>query len=415
VTGDDEVARMAVGVNRVMVATRGMAEVLQRVSTGEEGVDFTPRSAADDAGHAVRHMAKTVDALVGEVRGLCTAFERQLPPPARTATFTGAFDQLVAAMHKAFAAAAPLHEATDVLKRVADRDVSRRVTGTYPGDVAGLVPALNTALDNLHGALTEVQQSATHVAASSEELGQAGESLSGGSQEQAASIEQISASLHEVSGTAARNASGARDAVAVAHATSRDARDGLAAMQRLRDAMAAVQTSATDSRRVARTIDELAFQTNLLALNAAVEAARAGDAGRGFAVVAEEVRALATRSAAAARETAALLDQNVASAEAGVGQVGQLDHHLQSIQGGVVRMEHVLRDVEDASAQQAEGIRQIRAAVDQVNSVTQRTAANAEETASTGLTLAHHAEELQQLVQRFTLQRDVAPALRRVS
>ena len=62
--------------------------------------------------------------------------------------------------------------------------------------------------------------------------------------------------------------------------------------------MAKLSAAARRVGDVVSLISRIAAQTNLLALNATIEAARAGEAGRGFAVVAQEVKTLATQTAA---------------------------------------------------------------------------------------------------------------------
>lgn len=62
-------------------------------------------------------------------------------------------------------------------------------------------------------------------------------------------------------------------------------------------------------------IAQLAGQTNLLSLNATIEAARAGELGKGFAVVAQEVKGLATETAASADKVSGVIGTVVEETE----------------------------------------------------------------------------------------------------
>ncbi len=218
--------------------------------------------------------------------------------------------------------------------------------------------------------------------------------LTEGATSQAASLEEASSSLEEISAMTQLNADNTKSANLLMREARNIAGDTSSAMTELNRSMEEITVANGETSRIIRTIDEIAFQTNLLALNAAVEAARAGEAGAGFAVVANEVRALAGRSTDAARTTAGLINESLEKVEKGSEIVGHATTSVQRMVTTVVESHDLLHQIADASFEQAQGIEQINQAVVDINMITQKNTANAEETASSSEKMVFRARQV---------------------
>ncbi|HXK59568.1 MAG TPA: methyl-accepting chemotaxis protein [Acidobacteriota bacterium] len=405
VRSSDEVGDLAESLREMIRIQRERAIAANRIAKGDLSVSVEKKSEDDVLGGAMITMQQGIQAMVQEIRRLASAaLEGNLAYRADVSRHGGEFAEIIGGVNNTLnAVIGPINEAAQVLERIAAKDLTARVNGDYRGDLAKIKNAMNTAAENLNQALQQVAASAEQIAAASGQISSGSQSLSQGAGQQASSLEEISSSLQQMSSMTRQNLANAQEAAAVSVEANASVQKGTESMQRLSDAIRRIKQSSTDTAKIVKTIDEIAFQTNLLALNAAVEAARAGEAGKGFAVVAEEVRHLAMRSAEAAKSTSSLIDESVANADAGVRMNEEVLANLQEITSRVHRISTVMAEIKAGSEQQSQGVEQVNRAIEQINQVTQETAASAQESAGAALELNSQAEDMKELVAGFIL------------
>jgi ABC-type transporter Mla subunit MlaD len=261
----------------------------------------------------------------------------------------------------------------------------------FPLVVRPLVRSLRTVITTLTARSREL----VNISA---QLTQSSQSLADGASEQASSLEETSSALEEMAAMTRTNAENAKQANALSVQARTAAQNGDQTMTQLNGAMTGINQSSGEISKIIKVIEEIAFQTNLLALNAAVEAARAGEHGKGFAVVADEVRNLAQRAAQAARETTGLIEDSVQKAKQGTDVAGEVGRALAAIVGDVSQVTDLITGIAQASQEQAQGAEQVNGAVSQMDQITQRNAASAEESAAAAEELSGEAQEVNGIV-----------------
>ncbi|MCP4350504.1 MAG: methyl-accepting chemotaxis protein [Desulfobacterales bacterium] len=237
------------------------------------------------------------------------------------------------------------------------------------------VNPIDTVITGLDVVADEVDLGADRITSS-------GQRFTEGASRQAAAVQETSSSMEQMESMIQHNAKNVSHANDLMLKTSQVVSEATYSMKELTVSVETILRTSEETRKIIKTIEEIAFQTNLLALNAAVEAARAGEAGSGFAVVAEEVRNLAMRSSEAARNTATLIEASVEGIQKGSDMAYKANEAFTKVAEGAKKVGELLGEVTASSQEQAQGIGHVTRAMSEIDKVTQENAASAEEMAS---------------------------------
>ncbi len=329
----------------------------------------------------------------------------------------------------------PFREINSMVARLAQGDLTTRMSEDARGDILEIAQNFNYALKNISELLQTITTRVHDIELSTLEM-------KGSSDIMHQSTQEISDAIAEMSNGAGKQVIGIDETSAVtdrikefshlvrtqAKSINDMAQDGASQSDRGTEtitgveqsvtkilsysdqssaSMAMLQAKTSEINRILGIINEISSQTNLLALNAAIEAAQAGDAGRGFAVVANEIRKLALGSKQSSKEIEAL----VAEVQAATKETSEVFVEMaKSINQGDKAMKNaaqtfremassynetltISEQIVEASEQQSEAVNQVVDSTEHVAVIAEETAAGAEQVAASSAELSQGMRE----------------------
>ncbi len=296
-----------------------------------------------------------------------------------------------------------ISDITRVLSQLSVGNLDIQTEASFAGDFVSLKESIDTIICSLNETMAQMNNAADLVADHSNSTSQGAKNLADSTTDQASVLEELVTSITNVSDQVKLTADNATRASQRSLEAKKNVESCNLQMQSMIHAMEDIKEGSAKIGDIIKNIETIAEQTNLLSLNAAIEAARAGEAGRGFSVVAEEVRSLAEESAKAAQNTAKLIIKSIETVENGTNIVNETAKSLTQVVNNTSDITNIIAEIADAARDQATAIEQINAGFEQMSDAVTTNSMTAQESASSSEELAAQAQNLKELIGRFSL------------
>ncbi|HHQ4703186.1 TPA: methyl-accepting chemotaxis protein [Aeromonas hydrophila] len=285
------------------------------------------------------------------------------------------------------------------LNHLAEGDFSQPIK-VPAGAKESLIGLLATMQGTLKGIIAQVSHSSEELSDSADSIAQIAEQTAQFATSQQTSTQTMAAAIEELVVSISHLSDNATHADELSKVSANTLAEGsgvikqtLDSIQSISDTVSNAASSIADLNSHTQQISEIievirgiADQTNLLALNAAIEAARAGEQGRGFAVVADEVRNLASRSAASTQQITGMIGKIQSGADAsirsmentvnnvsrGVSLASQTGEAIASIQNHAANLTGLMGEISHTLREQSTAANEVVSTVGNITSLSEQ-------------------------------------------